>query len=325
MRDDYLGYVLNAVTDDERDRIAHEAAADPAVAQKLALLRRAMEPLAADHDQFDPPPGLASRTCALIERRAQEQLVEPAREPAGSGRVHGAWRLVDAVVAMGLVAALALLFFPALMHSRNMANLQACQKNLGQIHAGMMRHANIHGDLFPVVPEKGNEAAAGMYAVRLLHDGFLDDSDPNVFLCASSPWGPKTDSFRVPTRQELAQASGEQLRELQRTMGGSYGYTLGHYVGDKYMPTRNRARGRFVLMADAFDQDRTSDSATGCSSNHGGSGQNVLFEDGRVLYLTTSRIDGASEDFFRNDRNSISAGLHADDSVVVPSGVGPSK
>jgi hypothetical protein len=330
MRDDYLGYVLNAIGDDERERIARKATTDSAVAERLVVLRRALEPLASDTEDFHPPAGLASRTCALIERRAQETLVEPARESAGGhsiggGRSHGAWRLVDAVVAMGLVAALALLFFPALMHSRNMANLQACQKNLGQIHAGLMRHANVHGDLFPVVPEKGNEAAAGMYAVRLLHDGFLDQRDPNVFLCASSPWGPKNESFRVPTRQELAQASGDRLRELQRTMGGSYGYTLGHYVGDKYTPTRNRARGRFVLMADAFDQDRNADATSGCSSNHGGSGQNVLFEDGRVLYLTTSRIDGASEDFFRNDRNSISAGLHVDDSVVVHSGVGPAK
>jgi hypothetical protein len=323
MRDDYLGYLLNAVDEGQRERIARRAAADPAVAHDLEILRRALEPLAADREEFEPPAGLAARTCALVERRAQELLVEPARESAGSGRSHGAWRLVDAVVAMGLVAALALLLFPALLHSRNTANLQACQNNLAQIHAGLMKHANLHGDLLPVVPQKGNEAAAGVYAVRLFHDGYMDSSNPNVFLCASSPWGPKTESFRVPTRAELAAASGDKLREMQRTMGGSYGYTLGHYVGDKYTPTRNLARDRFVLMADAFDQDR--DAASGCSSNHGGSGQNVLFEDGRVLYLTTSRIDGASEDFFRNDQNAFSAGLHVNDSVVVQSGTGPSK
>ena len=323
MRDDYLGYLLNAVEDAERERISRRATADPIVAHELAVLRRALEPLTQDQEQFDPPAGLATRTCALVERRARDRLVEPVREPAGGGRSHGAWRLVDAAVAMGLVAALALLFFPALLHSRNTANLQACQNNLTKMHAGLMKHANLHGGLLPVVPDKGNEAAAGIYAVRLLHDGFMDDAKPSDFLCASSPWGPKTESFRVPTRAELAAASGDKLREMQRTMGGSYGYTLGHYVGDKYVPTRNRARGRFVLMADAFDQDR--DAASGCSSNHGGSGQNVLFEDGRVLYLTTSRIDGASEDFFRNDKNAISAGLHADDSVVVHSGVGPTK
>jgi hypothetical protein len=147
------------------------------------------------------------------------------------------------------------------------------------------------------------------------------DAKHSTFVCASSPWGSKTESFRVPTPAELAAASGDELRRMQQTMGGSYGYTLGHVVRGQYLPTRNRARGRFVLMADAFDAE--SDAASGCSGNHGGNGQNVLFEDGRVLYLTTSRIDGASEDFFRNDENRFAPGVHADDSVVVQSGVAP--
>jgi type II secretory pathway pseudopilin PulG len=323
MREDSLGYLLNAIDDAERDTITARAAADPAVASELKFLAQSLEPLAADGGHFEPPPGLAARTCVLVSRRAHEDRVEVAREPGElSGRSRGAWRLVDAVVAMGLVAASALLFFPALMHSRNTANLQACQNNLRTIHGGLMQHATLHKDLFPVVPTEGNEAAAGIYAVRLFHGGFLGENpNPNIFVCASSPWGPKTESFRVPTPAELAAASGDELRRLQQTMGGSYGYTLGHLVRGQYIPTRNRARGRFVLMADAFDAQR--DAASGCSGNHGGNGQNVLFEDGRVLYLTTCRIDGASEDFFRNDENRFAPGVHVNDSVVVQSGVAP--
>jgi len=324
MREDLLGYLLNAVDDAERDTITARAAADPATAKQLKFLAQSLGPLAADRDHFEPPPGLAARTCALVNRRAQEARVElPPSEPSGlPGRSRGAWRLVDAVVAMGLVAASALLFFPALLHSRNTANLQACQNNLRTIHAGLVKHANLHKDLFPVVPTEGKEAAAGIYAVRLFHGGFLGDNpNPKIFVCASSPWGADTESFRVPTSADLAAASGEELRRLQRIMGGSYGYTLGHVVRGRYVPTRNLARGRFVLMADAFDAQH--DAASGCSGNHGGNGQNVLFEDGRVLYLTTCRIDGASEDFFRNDKEKVAPGLHADDSVVAQSAVAP--
>ena len=61
-------------------------------------------------------------------------------------------------------------------------------------------------------------------------------------------------------------------------MGGSYGYCIGYVDQGVYQPTRNLGRPGFAIMADAPCEDRPGRQ----SDNHGGRGQNVLFEDGHV-------------------------------------------
>ena len=48
----------------------------------------------------------------------------------------------------------------------------------------------------------------------------------------------------------------------------------------------------------------------------------MLFEDGRVRFVTTSRPTGL-DDIFRNDNDEIAAGRHRNDSVIVPSATAP--
>ena len=59
------------------------------------------------------------------------------------------------------------------------------------------------------------------------------------------------------------------------------------------------------------------------SANHGGSGQNALFEDGHVEFLPVSRPAGRIDDIFANDDNLVAAGVHRNDSVIASSGVAP--
>jgi hypothetical protein len=101
-------------------------------------------------------------------------------------------------------------------------------------------------------------------------------------------------------------------------MGGSYGYTLGHFAGGQYRHTRHLRRTSFAIMADAPDP------CGGCraSGNHGG-GQNVLFEDGRVVYLTSCQPGEGCDDFYHNDDGQVQAGLHPDDAVIAPSSARP--
>ena len=59
------------------------------------------------------------------------------------------------------------------------------------------------------------------------------------------------------------------------------------------------------------------------SANHGGRGQNVLFEDGRCFFVTDMRVVPGGDDPWRNDDGFAEAGTAVDDSVVLPSGMRP--
>ena len=102
-------------------------------------------------------------------------------------------------------------------------------------------------------------------------------------------------------------------------MGGSYGYCLGHFRNGAYEGTRNRQRSGFAIVADAPSPDQPGHQ----SRNHGGRGQNVLFEDGHVVFLTCSKPNDSADDIFVNDAGLVAAGLHENDAVIGPSDASP--
>jgi hypothetical protein len=59
------------------------------------------------------------------------------------------------------------------------------------------------------------------------------------------------------------------------------------------------------------------------TQHHGGRGQNVLFEDGHVAFLTSSQPCDSADDIFANDHHLVAAGDHQNDSVIAPSGTAP--
>ena len=69
--------------------------------------------------------------------------------------------------------------------------------------------------------------------------------------------------------------------------------------------------------------DAPSDAAPYRSMNHGGCGQNVLFEDGHVQYLTTCNAEGCKDHIFTNDDGLVAPGRHVNDAVIGPSPLKP--
>ena len=102
-------------------------------------------------------------------------------------------------------------------------------------------------------------------------------------------------------------------------MGGSYGYCLGYFDHGVYQPTRNLKRDYFAIMADAPSMDRPDHQ----SENHGGLGQNVLFEDSHVEFCSTTRPGDGTDDIYANDNNEVAPGLNRDDAVIASSGTAP--
>ena len=64
------------------------------------------------------------------------------------------------------------------------------------------------------------------------------------------------------------------------------------------------------------------DQGLGNSPNHGGAGQNVLFQDGSVRFITNRSLN-FDDDIFRNKAGKIEAGTDANDAVLGPSAVIP--
>jgi hypothetical protein len=59
------------------------------------------------------------------------------------------------------------------------------------------------------------------------------------------------------------------------------------------------------------------------SSHHDGKGQNVVFEDGRVAYVTGCGKEACGDSLFWNRENRVEAGLCPEDIVLAPSGTPP--
>ena len=232
--------------------------------------------------------------------------------PHSSSRLNRA----DAGVAAVIFVIAGLLVLPAINGMHFQARVTACQDNLRQVGQALTDYSHKNHDVFPVVPAKGKLAAAGIYAPILTQDGFL--TEPTAVLCPDSPQA-QEEGFQVPSLAELKSAVGQKLSRIQQKMGGSYGYCLGYFDHGVYQPTRNLNRDYFAIMADAPGDDRPDHQ----SDNHGGLGQNVLFEDGHVEFCCTTHPGSGIDDIYFNDNNEVAAGLHRDDSVIAPSGTAP--
>jgi len=329
MREDLLGYLLDALDEDERLRVEEALGGDVQLQDELESLRDQLAILEREADEEPPPAGLVERTCAAVEAYRQQTLVSPAsaartqptavsrgrfRERPESASGPRRWSLADAVVATGIVLALAMLFFPALANSRFQSRIASCQYNLQRAGQALTDYSESSQGFFPRIPVVGNRAAAGLYAPILVENQYLAETD--VLVCPGSRLADNMSQWRVPSLKELDQASGRQLTALQRSMGGSYGYTLGYLENDQYQTPRNEGRAYFALMSDAPSLHMLERR----SVNHGGYGQNVLFEDNHVEFV----VDCVAYDrLFVNRDGYAEAGLDESDSVIGHSAAPP--
>lgn len=331
-RHDLLGYLAGALEPDERLAVEESLRQDPSLREELRRVGRRLNALRDGASDCQPPPGLAERTLQFIAEHEESaagrdsSLERSEIEPSGKRKWRGAatreplapttqpWRLVDIAVALAVCLAGAGLIFPLLNVSRSNARVAACANNLREIGLAATAYSEHQNGFFPRVAEKGSLAAGGIYAPTLLAAGYV--TDPRVFVCPGSPQADDP-SWRIPTVAEVEAASGPELAQLHRRMGGSYGYALGYRQDGVYRPTRNLYRESFALLADAPSEDCFS------SPNHSGKGHNVLLEDGHIVFLKSSHLDGSTDDIFMNDEGKVAAGCHVNDAVVVRSDVSP--
>lgn len=309
MREHLLGYLIGALEPHETEALESRLAEDGQLRRELDLLRYCLHPLAADQGHFDPPEGLADRTCHYVG----SCMAAPAGGVFASSL--RSWRAADLLVAACVLVAASLVFFPALKYSRFQSHVAGCQNNLRQIGLAYANYTDSHGGNLPMIPVSGKDSLAGVHAAVLREEGYVNT--PHVFLC---PGDASSQAAHFPKRADLLAADGEQLQTYRRKLGGSYGYSLGYFHEGNYKAVRNRHRGNFALVADKPNLTLTS----GQSSNHGDKGQNVLFEDGSTKFLCNCQACPITkDDIYHNDDGKIAPGKHAGDSVIAASEVPP--
>ena len=320
MRQDLIGHLLGALEPSESQEV-ERALAEPARGQQLKRdlqqLRRALEPLTHDRDVFLPPAGLAGRTLRFVaEHRAEKEAsaARPAPTPsqmtpeAGLPRGRRSRALLDRVIIAATALAACLLVAPLLLESIAQARARRAERNLMRTSQALQGYADARR-VFPTPPGSGPLSRAGLYAPTLVSDQRLAPAD-GTLVCPDSALA-RSGTFRVPTLEELNAAIGTpQFEELVRTMGGDYGYTLGHRDASGVLqPNRDRRRTHHPLMADAPDDGDER------SVNHPDGLHHVLFEDGHVKRMTLGELH-REDHLYKNHDGKVAAGVDDEDAVI---------
>ena len=331
-QEDLLGYVLGALDAQEQRDLQQLIDTNPDLDEQMLEIRHAMTPL--DHlGTAGPPPGLARRTVELaagfhgpfpgsmpgdadsaiaaIEPETQNSLT---RFKLRDKMLHPeSWSRTDVVTIVACMAVLAGVMLPALAWTRDQSHIAACQDHLQQIGAAMMKYSNMNDGDFVPIPTSGNLSAAGVYAVELKENQLVEDD--SVFACAGIDV--EADPVRIPPAIEITNADGQRLDQLRRQMGGHYGYSIGFGSADGYVPPRNQGLTYVALVSDR----PSSDLPGRRSASHRGRGQNVLFGDGRVEFVTGQSFAGDA--LFENDYGVVAPGTSDRDNVIAPSHLSP--
>ncbi len=328
MRELLVSYLLGELDEAQVADLEAKIADDPALQQELEKLRECLPcqqaiDNVASQDQsvappYDPPTGLADRTADSVHDLVLGLASKPVASTAKSDappRCTRSFTLVDAGVAAGVIMALGLMLLPALQESREASRRTACEYNLAQVGKALQQYAAAHGRLLPHVHPGEN---AGLYAVRLADEHFINREElTRMVVCRSSPLGQQVASRAVmvvvPPASELADMSPAQRAEARQLMGGSYAYRLGYLDGPLYRPIRMTYSSCAPMLSDAPNPV----CGKWQSPNHGGYGQNVLFQDGHVRYKADCLLH--KDNLFVNSAGKPAAGRKWNDVVLVGS------
>ncbi len=330
MREDLIGHLLGALEPSDSKQV-ETALADPqggvSLRHDLEQLQLALQPLAYDRDLLRAPVGLADRTIRFIaeheaaSRAAESQATEsqaterqsrpmprPMSDSDAAARGRGARAWIDRVIVAATSLAALVLLAPLLLDSIAQSRARRAERNLLKTSGALQGYADAHR-VFPTPPGSGPLSRAGLYAPTLVSEHRLV-ADDGTLLCPDTVLS-RSGTFRVPSLEELSAAVGTpQFEELMRTMGGDYGYTLGHRDATGVLqPNLDRRREHHPIMADAPDEGGEK------SDNHPDGIHHVLFEDGHVKRFAHGDLH-RDDHLFKNHDGKVAAGVDDEDAVI---------
>lgn len=310
-REQLLGYLLGALERAEQEQVELELASNPRLREELAELHAALEKVGMNDppEPVEPPAGLVQRTCDFVACQDADRVsLPPERCVAATTRPY---TLADVLVAASVLVMLCALLFPSLARSRFLARLTTCQNNLRQVGLAMWQDSELRPDrTYSRVPWENDRAVAGMMAPLLVERQLI--VNPDVFVCPTSELSALVPGFQVPTIHQVTLAPGQDVKRLQKTVGGSLGYPMGYVHDGKVVSRRNAYRENYCLVGEAPIADRSGI----YQASHDGLGGNFFFEDGHIRWIEGTGYCLLLDDPYRNRHGQAAAGLDRDDAVL---------
>lgn len=331
MKEQLLAYLLNDLEPAERQSVEDALAADPSLAEELEHLRKCLGASDKEPEQVaSPPTKLALRTCSFVEHAIarSKSFCKSTSDAAALSESHDGcaarsrWSCIDLAVGICVLLALGALLIPALHESRDTARQLKCQENLFRLGAALTEYNDHFRRGLPQIEPDQN---AGFFVVELYESGILTREElAELVVCPATPLADKVASghlrIYIPNRQEYLATNGAAGNLLRKLMAGDYAYNLGyrapsgriqqiHFVGSAYLPLLSDAPS----LAIAGYQ----------SANHGGCGQNVIFQDLSCRYIKCYQAQNQQDHWYLNDEGQPAAGCRSTDIVLAPSEATP--
>jgi prepilin-type processing-associated H-X9-DG protein len=314
----FIGYLLNALDEPEQRQVEAYLAQHPEARERLDLLEQALAPLAADSEAPTPTPRLVEMTLARVAEHAcapKDGLEDlPQAPPVSRSSVSGGrswWRRADILVAAAVmltIIGIGLTVLGSLRAPSSNALTVACKHNLMQYYFAL-QHYRQQNRQFPDVTSLAPHDVAGMVVPMLAEAGGLKEG--TSIRC---PGIGEPAMCQLPL-ESLRTMNEEDFEKYAPTLSMCYAYSLGYrdpngvYHAPGVPP--HVSFSQMPLMADRPPAEGIMSN----SINHGLAGQNVLFADGHVSFLTT-RIYGAGDDIYTNRDGKVGAGLDVGDIVL---------
>ncbi len=326
MDENLIGYLLDALDSDTRRETEKYLQRNPEAREQLSQLRQALEPLEADRETCDPPPGLWVRTLARVaEFQCRRLSSVPRLVAARSETTHRTWwRRADVLVAASVLLCVSLMIPPILAKIRYQRDIVACQNNLHDFYMALNDYSSRHHGNFPdvakAVPAPFN--VAGNFVPVLMEEGLL----PGDVSVQCPAYGKS--SHPQYTLHDLLNMDAEELDSRIWNLAGSYAYSLGYRdAAGEHGPRLDPSQLNSMrpIMADRPPRDIVL-GAISNSPNHGGAGQNVLFMDGHCAFCTQRVLPcfaGGFDDIYLNQDNQVQAGRSPWDTVLGDSAAHP--
>ncbi len=313
MDDNLVGYLLHALDPEMQRHTERYLERRPEARQRLERLRRSLEPLALDSTPVEPPKDLVVRALAHVAEYCCRDL--PPAPPQPYARTLAlprfSIRRMDVLVAACLLLLVggigtSWLYYLHFLHGRS-----TCEQDLHEMYVGLDAYRMQKG-AFPDVNKiaKPPKNVAGLVVPMLVSEGYL--AKDFAIHCP----GEQALGFPVDFKTALAM-DVEDFNYHAPTFTPCYGYSLGYKDSSGNVHGPSAAAGDvsssiLMLMADTPPPE----SSLANSPNHGGFGQNVLFQDGSCRFVRDRNAGIGGDDMYLNKDNKRKAGTDPLDPVI---------
>jgi prepilin-type processing-associated H-X9-DG protein len=316
MDDNLVGYLLKNLDPATHDRVESELRSDPELRQRLELVRQALAPLEEDRE-IQPSPDLAIKTLAFVAEHCCRELPRAPQPPTRSAPASTPrWRRADVAVAAGLLLAVVTLGFPMITRWRHQSGITECKNNLKQYYLAVSTYRDVHKAPPNINDKEPPRNVAGMIAPTLNEARILTDAS----ICC-----PATKGFVActTTLANISSMTNDEFKQAAPNLLPCYAYSLGYRDEQGVYHCAMEAQHEIASAQVPLMADRGPTSGTGNSINHGGYGQNVLFQDGHVEFVVSRNVGIDGSDIYLNREKKVAAGFGSKDVVLGPSASQP--